>query len=115
MSNLEIKTQSEQNQNTGKRCRKYNAKDLPEGIEQEDLPKYIVYYKECTNKETGRYREYFRVEKHPIQKLKLADPPFKDSENTVIEKWATSKSVKVSIEEKLEEAKEYIKLLDSYL
>lgn len=43
--NLRKATQSEQNRNTGKRQRKHNAQPLPMGIEQTDLPKYVVYNK----------------------------------------------------------------------
>ena len=114
-SNLAIKTQAEQNENTGKRQRKYNAKDLPDGIAQEDLPKYVVYYKEITNKETGRCREFFRVEKHPIQKMKQSGVTIHDPDGVIVQKWATSKAVSKSIEEKLEEAKQYIELLDAFM
>ena len=44
--------QSEQNENINKRNRKYNAKPLPDGIKQEDLPKFVCYYKEILNIET---------------------------------------------------------------
>ena len=49
------------------------------------LCKYVVYYKECYNKENSLYREFFKIEKHP----KLEKP------------WIGSKSNKVSIEDKL--------------
>jgi len=39
----------------------YNAKPLPEGLKQSDIPKYVVYYHEILNKETGRFREYFKI------------------------------------------------------
>lgn len=93
LSNLRIATQSEQNENTGKRRRKHNAKELPDELKQEELPKYVVYYKEKygTN---GKTREYFKIEKHPAQD-KI---------------WMTSKSEKINILEKLEQAKQ--KLLD---
>jgi len=29
------------------------------------MPKYVVYYHELPNKETGRFREFFKIEKHP--------------------------------------------------
>jgi hypothetical protein len=88
--NLRIITQSEQNKNTDKRKRKKNAKELPDGIKQSDMPKYVVYYKEILNKETGRYREWFNVEKHPAQ-------------NNI--KWCTTKSKEFTIQEKLKLAK----------
>jgi hypothetical protein len=97
LSNLRIITQSEQNKNTDKRKRQYNAKKLPKGIKQSDLPKYVVYYKEVTNKKTGNTREFFRVEKHPAQ----------DGD-----RWASTKAQGVSIKDKLKQAKKKLKELD---
>ena len=114
-SNLAIKTQAEQNENTGKRQRKYNAKDLPNSISQKDLPKFVVYYKEYINKDKSKYREFFRVEKHPIQQQKQNNSVFSDPDNIVIQKWATSKSSKLSITDKLNQAKNYIAILDKML
>ena len=34
-----------------KRARKHNARPLSKGLTQEMLPKYVVYYHECYNKE----------------------------------------------------------------
>ncbi len=48
-----------------KRARKHNARPLPEGLTQEMLPKYVVYYHECYNKERQLFREFFKIEKHP--------------------------------------------------
>lgn len=92
IENLRWATQSEQNANTDKRARKYNAKPLPDGIEQKDIPKFIVYYHEWLNKEHTRSREFFKIEKHP------------KSEKI----WISSKSNKVSAIEKLKQAKEKI-------
>ena len=39
-----------------KRARKHNARPLPEGLTQEMLPKYVVYYHECYNKERQLFR-----------------------------------------------------------
>ena len=78
-----------------KKIRKKNAIKLPEGITQDMLKIYVVYYKEINNKEKGLTREYFKVEKHP----KLKKP------------YITSKSNKVSILEKLKNANEYIENL----
>lgn len=90
IENLRWATQSEQNANTDKRARKYNAKSLPEGLEQKDIPKFIVYYHEWLDKDKIRSREFFKIEKHPK-----------------IEKhWTTSKSNKLTIQEKLKEAKD---------
>ena len=95
--NLRIVSQSEQNRNTGKRNRKYNAKKLPEGIKQSDIPKFVVYYKECYNKKDNKWREFFKIEKHS----KLNKP------------WMTSKSNKISITEKLKQAKDKLVELES--
>jgi len=99
LSNLRLATQSEQNENTGKRNRKYNARPLPDGIQQNELPKYVVYYVENTKNEEGEKifkRDFFKIEKHP----KLDKP------------WNTTKSNKVSARDKLEEAIEYLKIID---
>ena len=48
-----------------KKIRKSNAQPLPEGLKHDMLPTYIVYYRECYNKEKQLYREFFKIEKHP--------------------------------------------------
>jgi hypothetical protein len=100
LCNLRLATQTEQNQNTDKRNRKYNARALPEGIEQKDLPKYVVYYADFEKDKDGNRvlrRDFFKIESHP----KLDKP------------WATTKSKKVSILDKLEEAKQKILEINS--
>jgi hypothetical protein len=82
--NLRISSMSEQNANRDKAERRCDAIDLPDGINQSDLPKYIVYRKEILDKVTNRSREYFYICNHP--KLK---------------RWETTKSNKVDINEKL--------------
>lgn len=90
IENLRWATQSEQNANTDKRARKHNAKPLPEGLKQEDIPKFVVYYHEWLNADKTRFREYFKIEKHPkLDKI-----------------WIGSKSNKVPIQDKLQEAKD---------
>jgi hypothetical protein len=99
LCNLRLATQSEQNQNTGKRNRKHNARPLPDGIEQKNMPKYVVYYVEFEKDKDGNKvmrRDFFRIEKHP--KLEKS--------------WATTKSKKVTALEKLNEAKQKILELD---
>lgn len=98
--NLRLATQTEQNKNTDKRNRKHNAKPLPDGIQQTDLPKYVTYNAEYKNNENGErimFRDYFRIEKHPSQNDKI---------------WSTSKSAKYSIKQKLQQAIEHLKVLD---
>lgn len=90
--NLRWATQSEQNSNRGKMKRKNGARSLPEGITQDMMRKYVVYYNECYNKETNAYREFFKVEKHPkLDKI-----------------WISSKSVKIDIKEKLKSANKIV-------
>ena len=100
--NLRIATRSEQEQNTKgikdgtKRERKHSAKDLPEGITQNMMRKYVVYYKEWVYPEKIKTREYFKIEKHPkLSKI-----------------WIGTKSHTVSIQEKLEQANKKIIELD---
>lgn len=97
IENLRWATQSEQNANTDKRARKYNAKPLPDGIEQKDIPKFIVYYHEWLNKEHTRSREFFKIEKHPkLEKI-----------------WIGTKSNQVSAIEKLKQAKDKLAELNN--
>lgn len=101
--NLRIATRKEQEQNSKgikegtKRERKHNAKELPEGITQDMMKKYVVYYKECYNKDKDLSREFFKVDKHP----KL-DKPF-----------ITSKSGKISILDKLKQANQIVADLEN--
>ena len=97
IENLRWATQSEQNANTDKRARKHNAKPLPEGLTQADLPKYVVYYHEWLNKEHTRSRDFFKIEKHPkIEKI-----------------WIGTKSNQVSIIEKLKQVKDKLAEIDA--
>ena len=109
LTNLRIASQSEQNENTGKRTRKYNAKPLPDGIRHEDPPKYVVYYNEKHGE--GR-REFFTIEKHPIQKLKEQGVEDLRTDQLKRARWASSKSKDMHIQDKLGQAKEYLAFLD---
>lgn len=101
-SNLRIANRKTQELNCNgikngtKRQRKKNAKELPPEIKQDMIPKYVVYYKECYNKEKNLYREFFKIEKH------------EKYDGTI----CSSKSNKISITEKLEEIKLYLKNID---
>lgn len=103
IENLRIATRKEQEQNSKgikegtKRERKHSAKELPNGITQEMMKKYVVYYHEWLDKEHTKKREFFKVEKHP----KLDKP------------WMTTKSEKVSIQEKLNQANKVVEDLDN--
>jgi hypothetical protein len=101
--NLRIATRKEQEQNSKgikpgtKRERKYNAQDLPDGITQEIMKKYVVYYKDYADKEKKRLREYFRIESHPkLDKI-----------------WSTTKSNKITIQEKLSQANKVVDDLEN--
>jgi hypothetical protein len=69
--NLRIATREEQEQNSKgikegtKRERKTGAKLLPEGITQNMMKKYVVFYEDYADKEKKRLRQYFKIEKHP--------------------------------------------------
>ena len=112
LANLEPTDEPEKR---GKVRRKLTARDLPEGLAQSDLPKYVVYYNEkiypINKKYPNRRREFFRVEKHPAQNQSELDP----NDPTIKQGWATSKSNTVTIHEKLNQAKEYLKKLDALL
>lgn len=96
LENLRIVDQSEQNRNRAKRTRNKNARPLPKELEGIKLPKFVVYYHEITNKVTGSWRNYFKVEKHP------GCPPNKSGKRI----WVGSKSKKISLLDRLETAKE---------
>lgn len=75
-----------------KRARKKTARKLPEGLTQNMMEKYVVYYRECYNKEKQLFREFFKVEKHPkLEKI-----------------WCSSKSNKIPLKEKLEKANKIV-------
>lgn len=95
--NLRFASQSVQNSNRDKCKRKYNAKPLPEGLTQSDLPKYVIYYSEKYGKDKKNFREWFNVEKHP----KLLN-----------KKWSTSKSMSITLKNKLDLAKEKLEELN---
>ena len=100
--NLRVATREEQQENTKtadgeRRERKHNAKPLPDGITNDMMKKYVVYYKECYNKEKELYREFFKIEKHP----RLEKP------------WISSKSNKISILDKLKEANNMVDSLNN--
>ena len=78
-----------------KRERKYNAKELPPGLTQTMMKRYVTYNHEWLNTEHTRSREYFKVE-HP----KLG------------KSWATSKSEKVPLLQKLEDANKVVSDLE---
>ena len=103
LDNLRIATRKEQEQNSKgikdgtKRERKTSAKPLPNGITQVMMRKYVVYYQEWLDKEHTKEREFFKIEMHP--KLDKS--------------WTTTKSNKVTIEEKLAQANKVVDDLEN--
>lgn len=77
-----------------KRERKHTAQMLPPGITHNMMKKFVVYYRETMYLKNGKTqpREYFKVESHP----RLKKP------------WVSSKSVKISIIEKLNDANQVV-------
>ena len=98
LENLRLATREIQQQNSKgslsgtKRERKHNAIDLPSGITQDMMRKYVVYYHEWLDKEKTKGREFFKVESHP----KLKDV------------WFSIKSTKVTILDKLHQANKVV-------
>ena len=93
LQNLRWATQSEQNINKDKVARHTNAQALPEGISHKDIPRFVYYATEVYNKKSGATRSYFRVER-------------KEGSKKVI--WSSSKSEKISAQDKLAEAYQYL-------
>jgi hypothetical protein len=110
--NLRITTQSVQNENRDKVARHRTAKELPEEI-QEELPKFVVYYKENVNMEATR--EFFSVEGHPLQKLKEEKVINSQTNQLISRRWASTKSNKISIVDKLQQAKSYVAELNQLI
>jgi hypothetical protein len=104
--NLRVATRKEQEQNSNgikegtKRARKADSPDYPEGITHDMIPKYINYRGLDKYGTSGKTRSYFVVEKHPtlIANNKKA--------------LYSSKSDKVSPEEKLQQAIDILSYLD---
>ncbi len=82
-----------------KRERKKTAQTLPPGITQTMMKKYVVYYREMMHLKNGKSqpREYFKVESHP----KLPRP------------WVSSKSTKIPLIEKLNDANQVVSDLEN--
>ena len=82
-----------------KRERKKTAQTLPSGITQTMMKKYVVYYRETVYLKNGKSqpREYFKVESHP----KLPKP------------WVSSKSSKIPLLEKLNDANQVVSDLEN--
>ncbi len=94
--------EDEKNKGTYKKNRRRNAVDLPSELNNIMIPKYIVYYKEKINNKFG-YRDFFCIEKHPIQQMGL----FK-------KKWCSSKSMSITPTKKLNDSIEKLNILDDW-
>jgi hypothetical protein len=93
--NLRIVNMSEQNKNKGKQERRIDAKtDLP--IDIKILPKYVEYRKEIYNKENNSHREFFIVSHPKLDKS-----------------WETTKSNKISIQDKFKHATSQLDLIEN--
>jgi hypothetical protein len=79
-----------------KKARKCTAKTLPNGLTQDMMKKYVVYYHEYLNPEKTRSREFFKIEKHPkLEKI-----------------WIGTKSNKISLKDKLDQANKHVEELN---
>jgi len=87
------KTSASANIYTDKRNRKHTAQQLPHGITQGMMRKYVVYYREYTNVFHTHTREFFKVEKHPKLNGRT---------------WISRKSGKIALEEKLADANKVV-------
>ncbi len=115
-SNLGYASQTQLNRRRPKSAvRKQDAKPLPPGIVQTDLPRYVSYYHEkCYpfSPEKPRYREFFRIEQHPLQ-LAVAAGLVSDARVQPI--YASSKAAAVPILEKLAQAQAYAASLKEWM
>tara|TARA_Y100000389_G_scaffold189814_1_gene213956 strand:- start:2470 stop:2973 length:504 start_codon:yes stop_codon:yes gene_type:complete len=68
-----------------RKSRKHNAVELPHDISNIVLPKYIVYYCECYNKEKNLWRNFFKIESHPAQKKAIYSS--KSNKLTILQKY----------------------------
>ena len=104
--NLRVANRKEQEQNSNgikegtKRARKVDAPDYPEGITHDMIPKYVYYSGPRKYGTNGKTRTYFVIESHPT----LITNKKKRLE--------TSKSEKLSPQEKLQQAIDILSYLD---
>jgi|694.fasta_scaffold20876_8 hypothetical protein len=104
LENLRIATGEQQRENAKgnlpntKKDRQHQARKLPEGIKQEDMPRYVNYNVNCYGKKNEFLREFFRIENHPTLNGKV---------------WSSTTKQSVSIQDKLNETKQALVLLDN--
>jgi dTDP-4-dehydrorhamnose 3,5-epimerase-like enzyme len=92
---MDIQMSNTNETHANKRARKHNAVVLPEGITQQMMRQYVYYCSEYYDKSHTKKREYFRVD-HPL----------------LGKYWATTKSNKVSIKDKLTQANNVVDELE---
>ena len=95
--NIRLVDMSIQNTNREKSSRRKDACELPDGLQQKDIPKYVVYRKEFMDEEKIKFREYFYICNHP----------------NFEQRWDTTKSSDVSIQDKLKQAKLKLQLIEN--
>lgn len=99
IDNLRIATRKQQEDNSSgimpdtKRTRQTGARKLPDGITQDMLKKYVVYYVGYLNADRTKWRDFFEVEGHPALGGKT---------------WTTTKSMKVTAYQKLMDANKVV-------
>jgi hypothetical protein len=102
LTNLRIADRKDQENNSKgiaigtKRARKKSAKILPDGITQNMMRKYVVYYHQYLDKEHTKPREYFAVEHPKLDK-----------------RWESTKSGKITALEKLNQANKVVDDLEN--
>ena len=105
LANLRLATLEEQHQNSKgiapntKKDRRQDAKTLPEGILQDDIPKYITYNLNTYGPNRDFSREFFRIEGHPL--LSIAGST-----------WSSTSKQSVSLRDKLQQAKTALEYLN---
>lgn len=107
LENLRIATCKEQHDNAKgivpntKKERRNDAKELPVSITQEELPKYITYNMNKYGKNNEYTREFFRIEGHPLL----------ISSQSI---WNSTTKKSVSLQEKLQQAKDALEYLNTH-
>lgn len=107
--NLRIATCSEQHNNSKgilpntKKERRNDAVELPNEINKADIPKYITYNINKYGKESEFTREFFRVENHPLLLRQFG--------HSIT--WNSTTKNDVSLQEKLQQAKNALDCLNT--
>ena len=100
--NLRFADKSLQCSNINKRHRSSNSVPLPKELDGIELPKYISYTRFNRDTKLGYY-DLFIIQCHPVQKKIYGEK----------NKWISQMSMKISINDKLEQAKNKLIQLDN--